>query len=53
MRPALSGVWSATALLTGQRNLDGELKKPKRKPEPGVFEELLKAEEKKIDERSK
>lgn len=52
MRPALSGVWAANAMLQGWKNLDGEPVKPKQKPEPG-FEELLKAEEKKIDERNK
>ena len=52
MRPALSGVWAANALLQGWKNLDGEPVKPKQKPEPG-FEEILKAEERKIDERNK
>lgn len=50
MRPALSGVWSATALLTGQRNLDGELKKPKKEAAPG-FEAMLQEKEKEIDKR--
>jgi len=47
---ALSGVWSANALLQGWANLDGErtdLKKQER-PKQG-FEALLQEKERKID----
>lgn len=47
---ALSGVWSANALLQGWANLDGErtdLKKQER-PKEG-FEALLQEKERKID----
>lgn len=47
---ALSGVWSANALLQGWANLDGErtdLKKQER-PKKG-FEALLQEKERKID----
>lgn len=47
---ALSGVWSANALLQGWANLDGERKdlKKQEKPEKG-FEALLQEKERKID----
>jgi hypothetical protein len=48
---ALSGVWSANALLQGWANLDGErtdLKK-QEKPKAG-FEALLQEKEREIDE---
>lgn len=47
---ALSGVWSANALLQGWANLDGERKdlKKQEKPKKG-FEALLQEKERKID----
>ena len=51
MRPALSGVWAANALLQGWRNLDGEERKPKQEPAPG-FEALLQKKEKEIEGRN-
>lgn len=47
---ALSGVWSANALLQGWANLDGERKdlKKQEKPKQG-FEALLQEKERKID----
>lgn len=47
---ALSGVWSANALLQGWANLDGELTdlKKQEKPKDG-FEALLQEKEREID----
>lgn len=47
---ALSGVWSANALLQGWANLDGERKdlKKQEKPKQG-FEALLQEKEREID----
>lgn len=47
---ALSGVWSANALLQGWANLDGERKdlKKQERPKEG-FEALLQEKERKID----
>lgn len=46
---ALSGVWSANALLQGWANLDGERTDLQEKPKQG-FEALLQEKEREIDE---
>ena len=47
---ALSGVWSANALLQGWANLDGERKDLKKQEKPKEdFEALLQEKERKID----
>lgn len=46
---ALSGVWSANALLQGWANLDGERKDLKKQEKPEGFEALLQEKEREID----
>lgn len=47
---ALSGVWSANALLQGWANLDGERKDLKKQEKPKEdFEALLQEKEREID----